>query len=131
MTRKIALLAVLIGITAITAVVSNAQTIRQVRTSVPFDFSVSGVNLPAGDYVISIGGNSISGSSVVIRSAEGSGAVLAMVRIESVSNPNDVLGIKFQRVDGNYYLEGITLYATKLNFETPEPNNARLALARK
>lgn len=129
--KKFALIAALIGITAVFATTSSAQTVRQVSTSVPFNFTVSGVDLPAGDYVIGFGGTSISRNSVIIRSADGKGSVVAMVRTESVAFPDEVTGVSFEKTDGKYYLDSITLYALKLNFGREASDGTRLTIAMK
>lgn len=131
MKRNLALIAMIFGVILTSAAAVSAQTTRQIRTTVPFDFVVSGTELPAGDYVITFGGSGISRNSVIVRSADGKGAAVAMVRTETVSLPNEVTGVNFQRVNGEYRLEGVTLYALKIHFNSGSDKGPGLTLAMK
>lgn len=128
--KRLIAIIMLVGIFAATAVVSNAQIIRQLKTSVPFSFNIGKAEYPTGDYVISFGVTPAV-STIIIRSESGSSVGMAIVRAESVIKPNDANGVTFERVSGRYHLSGVSFYALKLDLGGPKSDLPGLKIAAK
>lgn len=131
MKKKITGIIALASVLAVLAVAASAQTNRQLRTNVPFDFNVAGTQLPAGNYIFTYGGAGISGSTVIIRSTDGRGAIAALVRTEVTAEPGEVNGVSFSQVDGKYYLNEISMYALRIVVGTPGASHTKLTVAAK
>jgi hypothetical protein len=131
MKKKLTGIIMLIGIFAATAAIANAQLTRQLKTTIPFSFTVGKADLPAGDYVIMYGGVTPSHSSIIVRSADGSRSVMALIRTESVTGAAEFNGITFERVNGRYYLGEVSVYALKIDLGGPKSDAPGLKLAAK
>lgn len=120
-----------VGFMTASAAVSKAQTVRLIRTSVPFEFNAGGKEMPAGEYVITYGGGPISAGTIIIRSENGKNVATVLVRTELTSKPDSVNGIAFERVNGRYYLDAVTVYSLKLDVELPGKVNRGVILAKR
>ena len=120
-----------VGFVTATAAVSKAQTVKEIRTSVPFEFNAGGKEMPAGEYVITYGGGPVSAGTIIVRSVNGKYAAMVLVRSELTSKPGNVNGIAFERVNGKYYLDAITVYALKLDVELPGKIGRGVTLAKR
>jgi len=82
----------------------SAQT-TTLKASVPFDFTIGGRTMPAGDYVLSTGG----GSGVLQVRNVAKGIAPAFATINAGSGPSDGDGafLTFNRYGGDYFLTGI------------------------
>ncbi len=129
MKKRIVAILMVVGFFAVAASVSNAQIVKQIKTKVPFAFTVSGTELPAGDYVILYGG--FSANSVIVRSTDGSNAAVLLVRSELIEGLDSTNGVDFSKIDGKYYLDGITIYALRLDASTGRKADERLRIAAK
>ena len=82
----------------------SAQTIT-LKASVPFDFTIGGRIMPAGDYVLSTSG----GSGVLQVWSVAKGIAPTFVAINAGNGPSDGDGasLTFNRYRGDYFLTGI------------------------
>lgn len=120
----------LVGLFATFTAVSNAQIVRHLKTNVPFSFAVGNTELPAGEYVISYGVVATSRDRVIIRSVDGTNAVIAYAKPEfGVEDAGT--SVNFETVNGKNYLSGVSLYGLKFDFDAPRQNGGRAIVAKK
>jgi len=129
MKSKITGIIMLVAIFAVTAVVSNAQITRQVKTNIPFAFNVGKAELPAGQYIVTYGASSISNSTLIVRSVDGKNNAIAIIGSEVPSNVDEIVSVSFERVDGKYYLGGVSMYALKIDLNSPKTGIPPLKIA--
>jgi hypothetical protein len=131
MKKRLTGIIMIIGIFAATAVISNAQITRQLRTKVPFSFTIGKTELPAGNYVITFGAATKDNGTIIVRSEDGSRSVIEMVQSEVVERANETTGVTFERVNGKYYLGSVSIYALKVDLDGPKSDAPGLKLAAK
>lgn len=102
MIKAFAMLTLVVTIALATAVVSaNAQSAIRVNANVPFEFSVGGLTLPAGDYSI----QAMTGSAALLvkNTDEGSSAVRLAKPIDPRKGKTQPR-LVFHRYGQNYFL---------------------------
>ena len=82
----------------------SAQT-TALKASVPFDFTIGGRTMPAGDYVLSTNGG--SGVLQVWNAAKGIAPAFATINAGNGPSDGDGAFLKFNRYGGDYFLAGI------------------------
>jgi hypothetical protein len=87
---------------------------REIRATVPFDFTVAGKVLPAGDYTI----NQVSEAAIELRSREQHVAMLALASptVEQSANGNELV---FEKHAGRYSLREILCASAAMNLGLP------------
>jgi hypothetical protein len=114
--KRIAAIALFVAATFITAGSALAQDHR-VKATVPFNFTVNGSWLPAGNYTI--GSDSTSPNMLIITDREKSVHILAMGLTDS-NSPSKSSKLVFHKYGNQYFLSQIC-YAdtsTKVQFST-------------
>ena len=82
----------------------SAQTIT-LKASVPFDFTIGGRTMPAGDYVLSTSGG--SGVLQVRNAANDIAPAFATINAGNGPSDGDGASLTFNRYGGDYFLTGI------------------------
>lgn len=94
-----------VAIAAVLAVVpALAQTPTIIKADVPFDFSVGGKVLPAGEYTVT---ERTGSSAILVRSADSAESVFVLAMWSSKKAGDENTAMVFHRVDNHYYLSGI------------------------
>jgi hypothetical protein len=92
-------------VAALTAIPALAGSASSIRANVPFDFHVSTVVLPAGEYEVVDGGGR---ETLTIRSLDGKHSATFITYAQDSKGTADSPSLSFQRVNGKRYLSGIT-----------------------
>jgi hypothetical protein len=116
------------AIALIGAAASKARAQQdEIKAHVPFDFTVSGVEMPAGDYVIENVND--SPDIVSIRSRDGRRSVYA-ITIAAVDRGNGGgLAVTFDKIGGRYVLSAFESNTGTRAIAGPRPVESRPALA--
>ncbi len=119
----------LVGLITVSAVSARAQISTKVTTEVPFSFIAGGYELSAGEYTISFNEITSSGDVLLIESADGKSRVIVLARSQTIARTDEKSGLSFIRFGGDYYLNGVTVFARKLDVE-PVVSRSRLVALR-
>jgi len=98
-----AMLVLVASVTFVTATAANAQTRSRLHANVPFEFTVGGKNLPAGQYTIT--GLFNSGETVVVSNGDESAVRLTNGMISSETQSKSKL--VFHRYGERYFLSEV------------------------
>ncbi|MCO6511675.1 MAG: hypothetical protein J5I65_12875 [Aridibacter famidurans] len=126
--RKIIGIATFIGLIAVFSAAANAQIDTRITTSVPFPFIAGGNELPAGEYSISLNRINQSGDLILIESTDGENRIIVLARSRTIADPDGKAGLSFIRFGGDYYLNGVNVFALRVDIE-PVVSRSRLVAA--
>ena len=103
MTRRLAMMAMLVGLTLGTAVVSaNAQSSRRQVANIPFSFTIGDREMSAGKYEVM---QSASGGEVItVRQRQGTKSALRLSSAIVTNNPPEQAKLVFNRYGDTYFL---------------------------
>lgn len=114
MKRTIATLALFVASTFITAGVMAQD--HQVKATVPFNFTVNGTAMPAGNYTI--GTDSDSPSVLRIRDRQQNASVMTIGMTDPISTDND-RKLVFHRYGNQYFLSEVRCSDASLDLHLP------------
>jgi len=107
MKNKIMQLGLILGLAIGLTVTAQAQTASQYRVNIPFDFTVGGKTLPAGEYSVKVGGLMMNNDTLLIRSVEGDDAILMAIGREQRINRSATAVVSFRVYGDSYVLSEI------------------------
>ena len=100
--KAVVMISVLIGLSAVS---TRAQAGNSFTVNVPFDFSVSGKTLPAGEYmVIRVG---VSRDALTMCSKDGKGSASALTKTIETRDIQNQTRIVFRRYGKQYFLSQV------------------------
>ena len=100
--KAVVMISVLIGLSAVS---TRAQAGNSFTVNVPFDFSVSGKTLPAGEYmVIRVG---VSRDALTMCSKDGKGSASALTKTIETRDIQNQTKIVFRRYGKQYFLSQV------------------------
>ena len=100
--KAVVMISVLIGLAAVS---TRAQAGNSFTVNVPFDFSVSGKTLPAGEYmVIRVG---VSRDALTMCSKDGKGSASALTKTIETRDIQNQTRIVFRRYGKQYFLSQV------------------------
>ena len=109
----------------------NAQVSRQYFVHIPFDFTVGGKLLKAGEYRIAPLGGSTNQRAVILESrANGEGKVIGQAAIESTESSRQGR-ITFAKVSDQWRLREVETAGFTLKLKTPAEGESTVASAGK
>lgn len=98
-----------IGIMAlafVSAVAASAQNQRSLVVNVPFDFSVKGKTLPAGEYIVSRGSDAES-SAMIIERKDGKASAVVLTMLVDSREMQKESRLVFNRYGDRYFLSQV------------------------
>lgn len=113
-----------VGIIALafaSAMAASAQNPRNLKVNIPFDFSVKGATLPAGEYIVSRV-STTDEMSLTMQRTDGKGAAIVLAKRIQANERQEESRLVFNRIGDHYFLsqvwtsgdsEGRELYKTK------------------
>jgi hypothetical protein len=122
--KVLAMLMLIGGLTAASAVVASGQAGRTVRANVPFDFVVAEKTLRAGDYDIVI--PSRGGDALALRSTDGKEQVMRLSHAAQRVNDNKLTAkLVFHRYGSTYFLAQAWTAGESTGCELPRSRQER------
>jgi hypothetical protein len=104
------------------AVSAHAQSSRQFTVTIPFDFSVGGKALAAGQYQVSRA-TQTSAEGLVLRRADGGGSVFVLTR--TAKNQPGESRLVFRRYEDRYFLGEVWISGASAGRELPMSHRER------
>lgn len=119
----VATMLMLIGVLAVTA---EAQSVNgvSIRATIPFDFSVGGKILPAGEYRI----QQVNPSSdlAMLRIANANGDARILVRVQSIrADRTSRTALVFNRYGSSYFLSTLAIEGAMDSWQAPKSHAER------
>ncbi|MBD0373386.1 MAG: hypothetical protein ICV60_21300 [Pyrinomonadaceae bacterium] len=96
----------IIALAFVSALAASAQNQRNLVVNIPFDFTVKGKTLPAGEYIVSRG-STIDKTGLVMQRKDGaSSAIVLTMNIQSRENQQES-HLVFNRYGDHYFLSQV------------------------
>jgi hypothetical protein len=109
------------------AITARAQTVRNVRANIPFEFNFDGKTFPAGEYTLA----QPLEHSVVLRDFQGHTLGHVFTNTVQSSRPVDATKLKFQLIDGQYVFSEIWHEQTDAGERLQQPSSQAKAAKRR
>ena len=93
------------GLMVVSAITAHAQAGSSFMVSVPFDFTVSGRTLAAGEYIVAR--NGVSSDGLTIRSKDGKGGASALTKTIQTEDIQNETTVVFKRYDDQFFLSQV------------------------
>lgn len=89
-----------------------------VLVKVPFGFVAAGIRLPAGSYRVS---GSMNSAILTIHAIENGKTIMLLTLPDNTVRPDETLAAKFERVNGEAHLSGVTVSGTSMRIVKVKP----------
>ncbi|HKS26345.1 MAG TPA: hypothetical protein VJS44_00935 [Pyrinomonadaceae bacterium] len=96
----------IIALALVSAIASSAQNQRSITVNIPFDFTVKGKTLPAGEYILSRGSAADRTGLVIARRDSEASAVVLTMPVESRESQSESR-LVFNRYGERYFLSQV------------------------
>jgi hypothetical protein len=96
----------ILALAFVSAVASSAQNPRNLVVNVPFNFTVQGKTLPAGDYIIS-NGSTADRSGLIMKRTDGEANAIVLTMLISSNERQRESRLVFSRYGEHYFLSQV------------------------
>lgn len=103
---------------------ASAQSFTAIRANIPFDFTVGGKTLPAGNYTVQRG-NSSSAETLLIRSVDGKAGAFGLTNAVQARTPSVQTKLIFHRYGNTYFLSEVWTDGDGIGRRLPESRSER------
>ena len=100
--KGLTMLALTVSLALATAAASNAQSSNQIVANIPFEFTVGGQSLPAGQYAVRAANS--QGNALIVQSDDAKSSAMRLTNPIRPNKTNEQARLVFHRYGERYFL---------------------------